>query len=135
MIRLGLVLCLLASPLAAQVRYPDSGRVAEPALSQLNALYRVDLEQGYCVTRWHVEQDSVVVDSIIRSPSVRGADWNYIIFDCPIGMPTLHTHPSHWPLPSPTDVREGLIDLKLPFIAVQSGPDAFAFAITWGRIP
>ena len=123
------------TPLAGQTHYAEDGRIGEPALTLLNTAYRPDLEQGFCVTAWHVDGDTIVVDSVVRSADVRDAGYAYVIFDCPVGQPTIHTHPSHWPYPSSTDVREGLIDRHLPFIAVLSAPNTYTFAIAWGRIP
>lgn len=129
-----LFLAGLASGLAAQT--PEDGRVAEPALSQLNVAYDSTLEAGWCVTHWHLDRDGyVVVTGVARSTAVRFADRYSIVFDCPTpDTPTLHTHPPAWPHPSPTDQREGLIDKRAPFIVVQSGINRFGFWIV-RRVP
>ena len=133
----GIALLLVAAscrPLAAQT--PEDGRVAEPALSQLNAAYDSTLEAGWCVTGWHLAPDGyVVVTGVAPSTAVRFRDKYSIIFDCPTpDTPTLHTHPPAWPHPSPTDQREGLIDKRAPFIVVQSGINRFGFWII-RRVP
>jgi len=121
------------SCLAAQVRYPTDGRVAEPAASFLAERYRADIEQGYCITRWHIERDSVVVDEVIRTTGTLDQGPYHISFLCPSGTVRLHTHDPRFPRPSATDVRESLIDGVEPFAVIQWGPDRFAFWIRWDR--
>jgi hypothetical protein len=99
-----IALVLAASPLRAQaVRF---GVVTDQARHQLEPTWSEDpqqFERAYCITNWSVVADRVArtpsqTDSIFRVVSVTPADLraatpNSADFECPSGVPELHTHP------------------------------------------
>lgn len=131
---LTLFLLLLAAPVAAQERYPTDGRVDEPAKSFLALHYRADLEQGYCITRWSVIRDTVVVQEVIRTTGVLDQGPYHVVFLCPQSTVPLHTHPPQFPQPSAQDIVTALIQGGEPFAVIQWAPDRFAFWIHWARV-
>jgi hypothetical protein len=94
----------LASPAAAQsVRF---GVVMDQARRALEPTWSEDpqqFERAYCITNWTVAVDRVTKnppqqDSIFRVQAVTPADLrsatpNSADFECPPGVPELHTHP------------------------------------------
>lgn len=117
---------------------PTDGVLAPAAADYLNARYQPAREHGYCVMAWHVgltpvQDTAVVIDLVVAADSeVSGP--REVDFACGPGVPTLHTHPEDFCRPSNADIRTGMIDAKLPFVAIQCQIGQFAFWIDWPRV-
>jgi hypothetical protein len=125
--------------LRAQERGPVRlGVVMEPARTRLARAWRdTTREQAWCVTDYSVFRypDDYVADSVVRvyrieRAVVTHADDHSITYTCPIGQPTVHTHPPADGVvtcdPTRPDVA-ALANGQRPFGVVVCGPRHFRF--------
>jgi hypothetical protein len=125
-----------AEPAYAQVRY---GIVIGPARDTMEAAWRTDKEQAFCV----VSDTIFAVDSLHPTDSlyvigrVKRAATDYVASDsvgfrCPVGKPSVHTHPG-WDTMRVTDCNPSRSDwlaldsTKTRYDVVQCTRTAFVF--------